>query len=139
MKDKTVLFPMIALVAWTFFVLLQIPYRRFKAGRNREVVRDDFKFGESVNVPPHVAIPNRNYMNLLEAPVLFYVVCLTLYVTKTDSTGYLVLAWAYVILRILHSLVHLTYNKVMHRLSFFAASNAVLIVIWIRLGFDLLK
>jgi hypothetical protein len=139
MNEKAVLFPMIALVAWTFIVLLQIPYRRFKAGRDRQVKRDDFKYGESANVPPHVLIPNRNYMNLLEAPVLFYVACLTLYLTKSGSTGYLILAWAYVILRIMHSLVHLTYNKVMHRLGFFAASNVVLIAIWVRLGFDLVK
>jgi hypothetical protein len=37
-------------------------------------------------VPPAVSIPNRNYMNLLELPMLFYVVCIVLYVTAGAST-----------------------------------------------------
>lgn len=139
MNEKTIFLPMIALAAWTFLVLLQIPYRRFKAGFNREVVRDDFKYGESANVPPHVTVANRNYMNLLEVPVLFYVACLTLYVTKTMDAPFFILAWAYVVLRVLHSLVHLTYNHVMHRLAFFAISNVVLLIIWTRLAISLLK
>jgi hypothetical protein len=44
---------------------------------------EDFKFGESARVPGNVSVPNRNLMNLLELPVLFYVACLTLYVTKS--------------------------------------------------------
>jgi hypothetical protein len=42
------------------------------------------------------------------------------------------LAWLYVALRAAHSLVHLTYNKVFHRLSVYAASNVVLLALWIR-------
>jgi hypothetical protein len=139
MNEKTILYPMLALVAWTFLVLLQIPFKRFKAASKRQVIRDDFKYGESANVPPHVIIPNRNYMNLLEAPVLFYVACVVQYVAKTVDHEFLLLAWAYVGLRIMHSLVHLTYNHVTHRLAFFAASNVVLMIIWIKLGFDLVK
>ncbi len=133
MSDTSILFPVMGLVGWTFAVLLLIPFQRFRAAFRRQVVVDDFKFGESPNVPPDVSIPNRNYMNLLEAPVLFYVACLTLYVTKTADAVTLSLAWTYVALRVVHSVVHLTYNKVAHRLVFFAASNFVLTVVWIRL------
>lgn len=124
---------MMALVGWTFAVLLLIPFQRFRAAFRQQVVADDFKFGESQNVPPGVSIPNRNYMNLLEMPVLFYVACLTLYVTKSVDALALALAWTYVALRVAHSLVHLTYNDVIHRLSFFAASNFILAGIWIRI------
>jgi len=54
-------------------------------------------------------------------------------VTKTADAVTLSLAWTYVALRVVHSVVHLTYNKVAHRLVFFAASNFVLTVVWIRL------
>ena len=47
-----------------------------------------------------------------------------------DAAG-LALAWAYVACRALHSLIHLTYNNVLHRLAAFAAGNVVLLVIWI--------
>ncbi|MGH8456946.1 MAG: MAPEG family protein [Stenotrophobium sp.] len=139
MTQTAILFPMMALAAWTFIVLSLMPYRRFKAASKKQVVMDDFKFGESGNVPPEVSIPNRNYMNLLELPVLFYVACLTLYVTKNLDSVVLYAAWVYVVLRVCHSLVHLTYNKVAHRLGFFAVSNAVLIVVWIRLFIALLR
>ena len=124
---------MVALATMTFAVLLFIPYKRFKAGLKGQVSADDFKFGESTNVPSDVSIPNRNLMNLLEMPVLFYVACLTLYVTKNVDAMLLVLAWIYFALRAAHSLVHLTYNRVRHRLIVYAASNVVLAMIWIRL------
>lgn len=133
MSQTGILFPAMALVGWTFTVLLLIPYQRFKAGFAGRVTRDDFKFGESSRVPPEVSIPNRNFMNLLEVPVLFYIVCITLFVTQRVDSAAVALAWSYLVLRVLHSLVHLTYNKVMHRLSFYALSNVMLVVLWIRL------
>jgi hypothetical protein len=129
--DHALIFqPMGALVALTFLVLLVVPFRRFQSAFRGEVNRDDFKFGESARVPGQVSIPNRNLMNLLEMPVLFYVACLTLFVTQQVSQLQLTLAWAYVILRAGHSLVHLTFNNVLVRLSLFALSNFVLIAIW---------
>ena len=85
-------------------------------------------------LPPPVSIPNRNYMNLLELPMLFYVVCIVLYVTAGASATTIALAWAFVVLRVAHSLIHLTYNRVVHRLSAFAASNVALVVLWPSLG-----
>ena len=72
-------------------------------------------------------------MNLLELPSLFYLACLTLYVTRNVDTSFISLAWLYFALRVAHSLVHLTYNKVYHRLTVYAASNVVLAIIWVRL------
>jgi hypothetical protein len=122
--------PVAALVAWTFAVLLLIPFERVRAVMRKQVLADDFKFGESSKVPPRVGLPNRNYMNLLEIPVLFYVACIVLYVVQAVEPTALALAWIYVGLRIAHSMVHLSYNNVVHRLSLFAASNLVLMVIW---------
>ena len=133
MEPAQILFPMTALAAWTFAILLLIPYARFRAAFAGRVRAKDFRYGESGNVPGDVSLPNRNFMNLLELPVLFYLACLTLYVTKTVDTAALWLAWGYVVLRVGHSLVHLTYNNVLHRLGVYAASVAVLLVIWIRL------
>jgi hypothetical protein len=136
--DQTAIFaPMGALVALTFAVLLLIPFRRFQAGFAGRIVRDDFKFGESPNVPGDVAIPNRNYMNLLELPMLFYVLCIVLYVTAGVTPTGLALAWAYVALRAGHSLVHLTINNVMVRLTLFALSNVVLGAMWVHFFFSL--
>src|SRR5262244_2702013 len=133
MNPERILLPMAALAAWTFAVLLIIPYKRIGAGFKGLVTWRDFKYGESAKVPPDVSIPNRNFMNLLEMPVLFYVACLTLYVTKHVDGALVALAWTYVALRAGHSLVHLTYNWVRHRLALYAASAVVLVMIWLRL------
>ena len=70
-------------------------------------------------------------MNLTELPVLFYVVCLMFYVTQRTDENVLWVAWIYVGLRALHSLIHLTYNDVIHRLSVFAIGNFFLIWLWV--------
>ncbi|MES2353020.1 MAG: MAPEG family protein [Pseudomonadota bacterium] len=137
MNTPEILYPMFALAGWTNIVLLLVPIARVRAALRREVTTKDFKFGESARVPSWVSIPNRNYMNLLELPMLFYVVCLTLYVMATVSISAIYLAWAFVALRIIHSVIHLSYNKVLHRLIAFAASNLVLLTLWILAAVNL--
>jgi hypothetical protein len=132
MHSADILYPMFGLAALTFSVLLQIPIRRFRAAYLRQVTVEDFRLGESTNVPPKVALPNRNYMNLLELPTLFYAVCLSMYVTKLGDSIACNMAWTYVGLRVLHSSIHLTYNNVIHRLLVFATSNFLLAAIWVR-------
>jgi len=131
---KAILYPMIALVFWTFAVLLLVPRARFRAVRARLARASDFACGESANVPEETRLPNRNYMNLLELPVLFYVACLTLFAIGRVDPWCLGLAWAYVLLRVAHSAVHLTYNNVIHRMRIFALSVLVLVVLWVRVA-----
>ncbi|HEY8003256.1 MAG TPA: MAPEG family protein, partial [Phenylobacterium sp.] len=86
MSQASIFAPMGALAFLTFAVLTLIPIRRFRAGALGQIVADDFKFGESATVPGHVSIPNRNYMNLLELPMLFYVGSLMFFVAgKVDG------------------------------------------------------
>jgi hypothetical protein len=132
-----IFYPVIALAFWTFAVLLLVPRARFKAAREVRLKASDFAVGESENVPPETRLPNRNYMNLLELPVLFYVACIVLYVTAKVDAVALGLAWAFVALRIAHSAVHLTYNRVPHRFRIFALSVVVLLALWTWIAFVL--
>jgi hypothetical protein len=125
MEQTAIFLPMCALAAWTFAVLLLIPVARFRAAARGTVNAGDFRYGESARVPGAVSLPNRNFMNLLELPMLFYVVCVGLYTAVA-------LAWLYFALRVVHSLVHLTYNNVFHRLGAYAASGVVLALLWVR-------
>jgi hypothetical protein len=131
MPQDLIFRPMGALVFLTFTVLLLIPLRRFRAGFAGHVTTDDFKFGESPAVPGDVAIPNRNLMNLLELPMLFYVAALMHFVTGKVDPVVLGIAWTYVALRAIHTLIHVTYNNVVHRLTVFALSNLVLGAFWV--------
>ncbi|MVF12244.1 hypothetical protein FT643_08805 [Ketobacter sp. MCCC 1A13808] len=128
-----ILLPALALVGLTLIVLLQIPYRRFKAAFEGKITAKDFELGESNRVPEYVSLANRNYMNLLELPIVFYFACTLYYLLEAVDIKVLVLAWVYVILRLLHSLIHLSYNNVIHRLIAFALSNLVLACMWLFL------
>ena len=132
MNQAQIFYPVCALALLTVLVLVQIPLRRFRAGFAKQVNYGDFRYGESQSVPGDVSLPNRNYMNLLELPVLFYVLCVSLYATAHVTPVTLWLAWAYVAFRLVHTIVHLTYNNVRHRGLAFAASNIVLVVMWVR-------
>ena len=131
MTQIAILYPVFALALWTILVLFLIPVMRFRAAAKGEASVKDYRYGESSTVPGYVSLPNRNYMNLLEMPVLYYVACLLIFVTASNSAPLVNLAWAYVATRIIHSAIHLSYNNVMHRLAAFAASNLVLIALWV--------
>ncbi len=135
MSQSAIFEPVGVLAFWTFAVLLLIPFRRFRAGFAGTITADDFKFGESSNVPGHVSIPNRAMMNLLELPVLFYIVCLMFFVTNSVSTLAVQVAWVYVGFRLAQTLIHVTYNNVIHRLTAFAVGNFVLVGLWLLFFF----
>ncbi|MFI4967503.1 MAG: MAPEG family protein [Gammaproteobacteria bacterium] len=134
MQQTTIFAPMIALALLTFGVLIYTGHKRFGAGFAGRVKGSDFRYGESANVPPDVAVANRNFMNLLEAPVLFYVICLALYVTAHVTTVTLSLAWAYLALRTVHTAIHLAYNRILYRFAAYTLSNVVLATLWLWFG-----
>jgi hypothetical protein len=119
------------LALWTMAVLLLVGFRRFAATRAGRVPVEAFRRGESPDVPEDVALPNRNLINLLEVPLLFYVVCLALYVTHQVRPVVVEWAWVYLAMRLFHSIIHLSSNNVRHRLMAFSLSNFVLVWIWI--------
>ena len=134
MQDFAILWPSVALAALTFIVWAtmfarRIPYLK-GADLQTMAVRD-----ARPDAPAHVAAPNDNLLNLFELPVLFHVLCLALAVTGLGGGAMLTAAWAYVGLRTAHSLIHCTYNRVMHRFVAYFLSTLVLAGMWI--GFAL--
>jgi hypothetical protein len=80
-------------------------------------------------LPPEAQWKAHNYNHLHEAPTVFYAIALTLALLgEGDGLPYY-LAWAYVALRVVHSLVQATVNRVMLRFQIFAASSIVLFVL----------
>ena len=121
---------MLALMLWTLCVLLLLPMARYRAIRAGAVDWDDFAPAEAARVPEPARRVNRALVNLLEVPVIFYALVLACLMA-------LALAWAYVALRMAHTIVHLSYNRVTHRFIVFAASNGVLVAMLLRLAWRL--
>jgi len=130
-KPEAVFVPVSVLALWTGVVLFLTGWSRIRAVRAGRVGRAAFRLGEAADVPSNVTVFNRNLMNLLEMPVLFYVACISFYATRLVSPRVIGLAWIYVVLRLAHSLVHLTHNRVVPRMIVFALSNGVLLTLWI--------
>jgi len=79
-----------------------------------------------------------NFRNLFEMPVLFYALCLCLAITGPVGPLLLWGAWGYVTLRALHSFIHTTYNRVLHRFAVYALSSLLLFLLWGVFAFRLL-
>jgi hypothetical protein len=80
-----------------------------------------------------------NFRNLFELPVLFYLALVVAAVAGLATTATLVLAWLFVLLRVVHSFIQCGYNKVMHRFQVYFAGAVVLWVLWAYLAFLLFR
>ena len=80
-----------------------------------------------------------NFRNLFELPVLFYMALAIAALTGQVNAATIGLAWTFVALRIVHSTIHCTYNKVMHRFSAYVAGGLALWVLWGVLAVGLLR
>ena len=81
----------------------------------------------NAKIPRHLQFPADNYDHLLDQPTQFYAITLALTFLGDDSVLSTRLAWGYVGLRVVHSLVQATKNPIMIRFSIFLASSAVLL------------
>ena len=72
-----------------------------------------------------------NFRNLFEVPVLFYALGAVALATHQTPSWLVVGAWVFVVLRVVHSFIHCTYNKVMHRLAVFLTSLWLLVALWV--------
>jgi hypothetical protein len=72
-----------------------------------------------------------NFRNLFEVPVLFFAVCVALAITDLVSPLQVALAWVFVATRAVHSVIHTTYNKVMHRFMAFLVGTVCVFAMWI--------
>lgn len=134
--EATLIWPMLALVALTFVVTVQMYRRRVAEIRARRIPLASIATSRGMTALEDVAAAD-NLRNLFEMPVLFYVACLTLAVVGADGPLAPALAWAYVALRALHSAIHLGGNRVRWRFYAFAASTAVLLAIWMVIAVEL--
>ncbi|GAA0869888.1 MAPEG family protein [Brevundimonas basaltis] len=83
-------------------------------------------------LPPQVRWKADNYNHLMEQPTLFYATALTLALLGQGDTINLALAWSYVALRVVHSLVQALINLIVLRFAIFMAASVVLIVLALR-------
>jgi hypothetical protein len=136
MNQTAIFWPVIAQVFLVYLVYGLLSLRRQAAVRAGSVRRSDFR--ENRNEPPESVFAHNNLLNQFQLPVLFYVVCLCLYVTQGSSIVTVALAWIFVVLRYLHAFIHVTSNRIRYRSPVFALGYVVLGVMWLWFALHLL-
>ncbi len=127
-------YPMLVMVLWTLTILLIAFSARWRSVTSGRVKLSSYRLLDRGDLPEFVMKTTRNYANLFELPVLFYAACVTCLALSLSGSWLYYSAWAYVLFRILHSLIHISSNNVKHRLAMFMCSNACLMVLWINVG-----
>jgi hypothetical protein len=129
-----ILGPVIALVLWSFVMWFWLYATRIPAMAKAKVKLDPSRTAADLAalLPPNVRWKADNYNHLMEQPTLFYAVALSLAVLGGGDSLNSWLAWAYVALRVLHSLVQATVNVILVRFTIFAVASIVLLIMAIR-------
>ena len=129
-----ILAPVIALVLWSHVMWAWMYVTRIPAIRRARMRLDpNAPRGEQMStLPPSVRWKADNYNHLMEQPTLFYAVGLTLALLGEGDGTNLMLAWGYVGLRVLHSLVQALVNRIEIRFSVFFLSSLLLIALTVR-------
>ena len=126
-----ILYPSFVMMALTMFCMIRLGILRWAAVSRGEVDPRFFSLLRGYEEPEKLAAYSRHVVNLFEAPLLFYVIILTAFVTGQSGNWLLGLTWAYVALRFFHSYVHLTSNIVLIRFRIFVVSMLTLSALWV--------
>ena len=130
MSIQAVLLPLFVQVILTFVLLLWTERVRVGAIRRGEVHMRDIALREPNWGKRETQIANA-YHNQLELPVLFFVLTILAWITKQADLLFVILAWVFVLLRVLHAAIHVTSNNVPRRYMAFVAGAIVLMVMWL--------
>lgn len=137
---NTMIAPVLALVSWSLVMWAWMYAQRLPAMSKAGIKPQDARFPGSLNVLPDAARQAAdNYNHLMEQPTIFYAAGLAIFVAGHGDGTAVALAWAYVALRIVHSLVQAGVNIVMARFLAFVLSTLVLVALLVRAWMKLIS
>ncbi|MEO1044974.1 MAG: MAPEG family protein [Pseudomonadota bacterium] len=137
-----ILQPVVVLLGWTMVMWLWMYATRLPAMSKANIDAANLVGGIGADLdqvlPAEVQWKAHNYNHLMEQPTIFYATAIVLHLVGLGTGLNLMLAWAYVGLRIVHSLVQVTVNRVVVRFAIFALSSLCLIALVVHAGIAVL-
>lgn len=132
MENARLLGPVVALVAWTLVMMVWMALSRGREFRKLGVTLENIPHGSrgadlEGRADPKAQWKAHNYVHLVEQPTIFYAIMFALILMNFDAPINVWLAWGYVALRIVHSLVQATVNIVRYRAILFLLSSFCLL------------
>jgi hypothetical protein len=130
MSIQFVLLPLFVEVSLTLVLMYLMGWRRSLAFRNHEVRLTDIALREP-NWPPRALQAAYAFSNQFELPVLFYVLTILSIMTRHADLLFVLLAWVFVVLRILQAWIYVTSNNIRYRGMYYFAGAIVLTIMWV--------
>ena len=135
MSFNPILLPLLTMVFLTFAVWVYLYALRIPEIKRLGIDPDDLQDrAESHQLLKVSAAASNNLKNLFEVPILFYLAVMITMLLMIQDDLLVWLAWGFVILRVAHSAIHCSYNRVMHRFTVYLISCLLLMFMWIRLA-----
>ena len=132
MEQSSLIAPVMALVLWSLVIWVWMYATRIPAMQKARIDPQEAARTRVLALPPEIMWVSDNYNHLMEQPTIFYATALGAQLAGQANSLNLGLAWAYVILRIAHSLIQCTVNIVMLRFAVFTLSTLVLAALALR-------
>lgn len=130
MNAAAIFLPAIAQVVLTGVVMTRMFVVRIGEMKRRKIDPQSVSTSRAAAGQLVDIAPTDNFRNLFEMPVLLFAICPALYVMNAVTDVQLALAWTFVAGRCLHSLIHVTYNRVIHRFTIYILSTLCVFAMW---------
>ena len=130
MTIQAILLPLLVEVVLTFVLLIWTAFVRTAAVRRGDVHPRDVALRQPGWPKRETQIANA-YQNQLELPVLFYVLTILAVITRQADLLFVVMAWMFVLSRLVHAGIHVTSNRLTRRGAAFAVGMLVLALMWV--------
>jgi hypothetical protein len=138
MEQQGLITPVLALVLWTLVIWIWMYATRIPAIQRANLDPQAAARTRTLNLPPEIMWVSDNYNHLMEQPTIFYAAAIAAQIAGQADALNIALAWTYVVLRVVHSLIQCTVNIVTLRFTVFTLSTLVLAALAIRTALALL-
>jgi len=139
MDPRLMYWPAVAMAALTFTVWLRMYFTRVAQMKRERIHPQAVATSAQAAAKLTDSRSADNFRNLFELPVLFYLALVVAAQTAQATATTLIFAWTFVAMRVLHSAIQCSYNKVMHRFYVYLFGGIVLWVLWAVLAIGMLR
>lgn len=136
MSQTAIFWPMIVHMALVAALYLMLAARRKVAVTAGSAKVSQFR--ENRDEPAESLFVRNNLANQFELPPMFHIACLALFVTGGAGLWAVVLAWAFVVSRIVHAYIHVTSNRIRYRQPVFSLGFVLVVLLWGALAVHIL-
>ena len=133
----TIVHPLIGMVVLTLLVAIRLLYFAINSTVTGKVHIKQFRIYDG-EFPTVFQSVRQHYKNMFEIPILFYILCILLIINNNYTQFDVIVAWGFVLFRVLHSLARIPNRDVNLRFSFFAGSFIMLVIGWINFSLKFL-